>query len=357
MTRSGSGYSAPRDANRVPFLLAASSSDGITPVVVEADPTSHALLTSAASAADIFPAIQNITVQDLATSTVSGFNGQSYIIGTPTSGSAATYILNSIATVAIQITGLWTGTLRIEASVDGGITYSSKFSRLPGTVYAGSSAPTANCLLLAATSNYNRIRVRSSATMTGTAVIMVSESVNEHLIDVLNPIRLLDSTTNTLMTIKPASIAPIATDTSIVVTESPNSPAATSALQTSGNTSLSSIATAQTRTTTPFGIFGTSVAVSVKASAGNITAIHASNANAAIRYLQVFNKASAPAGGDVPIHSWPITASGGSLLIGTDFFGVNGAAATLGIAIGVSTTNATFTAATAADHNINGMYY
>lgn len=46
MARSGSPYSTPRDANRVPLLVAASTADGITPVVLEADPTTHALVTS-----------------------------------------------------------------------------------------------------------------------------------------------------------------------------------------------------------------------------------------------------------------------------------------------------------------------
>lgn len=173
---------------------------------------------------DIFPATQNITAQDVATSTVAGFQGQSYVIGNPTANSAATYTLGGIQTAAIQITGIWTGTLRIEASVDGGTTYSSKFSRLPGTVYAGSSAPTSNCLLLAAVSNYNRLRIRASATWTGTATITVSESTNEHIVDVLNPIRLLDSTTSTLMTIKAASTAAVATDTSIVMALNPGTP-------------------------------------------------------------------------------------------------------------------------------------
>lgn len=48
MTRSGSPYSTPRDANHVPLLVAASTADGITPVVLEADPTTHALVTSGA---------------------------------------------------------------------------------------------------------------------------------------------------------------------------------------------------------------------------------------------------------------------------------------------------------------------
>lgn len=46
MARSGSPYSIPRDANRVPLLAVASTADGITPVILEADPTTHALVIS-----------------------------------------------------------------------------------------------------------------------------------------------------------------------------------------------------------------------------------------------------------------------------------------------------------------------
>lgn len=111
----------------------------------------------------------------------------------------------------------------------------------------------------------------------------------------------------------------------------------------------------QTASTTPFGIYGTSVAVSVKSSTGSICSLYASNSNAAIRYLHIFDKASAPALNDVPVHSFLVPING-SILVGTDFFGPNGGFAITGIAVGVSTTNATFTVATAADHNLNGMY-
>lgn len=49
--RSGSPYSTPRDANRVPLLVAASTADGITPVVLEADPTTHLLQVSSSGGA------------------------------------------------------------------------------------------------------------------------------------------------------------------------------------------------------------------------------------------------------------------------------------------------------------------
>lgn len=110
-----------------------------------------------------------------------------------------------------------------------------------------------------------------------------------------------------------------------------------------------------TYSTLPFGTFGTDIDIAVKTSPGLIFSLSANNANANARYLQIFNKASAPALNDVPIHSW-LMPTGTQILIGSDFFGSNGAYCSTGVAVGVSTTNATFTAATAADHNVNGMY-
>lgn len=221
--------SAPREENHVPALVAKSDADN-TPVIVEADPVTKRLKTnttvsggvSLGGTTDLFPTTQNITAQDIATATVAGFQGQSFIIGTPTAGSAATFALSGMTTVNIQITGIWTGSLRIEASFDNGTLYVSKFSRLPGTVYAGAATVTLNASLIAAVSGCTQIRVRSIAAWTGTAIVTISETINDHLVDVLNPIRLLDSTTNTLMTIKPASTAPLTTDTAMVVALSPN---------------------------------------------------------------------------------------------------------------------------------------
>jgi hypothetical protein len=174
------------------------------------------------STTDTYPATQNITVIDSGTTSVAGFNNQTITTGTPTAGSAATFALNGINTVAIQTSGTWTGTLRLEGSMDGGTTYTGKFSRLPGTSYPGVTTFTANCMVLANLSGYTHLRVRATAAMTGTAVIKVSESINSHTVDILNPIRLVDSTTNSTATVKAASTAPAAADTSLVVGLSPN---------------------------------------------------------------------------------------------------------------------------------------
>lgn len=104
--------------------------------------------------------------------------------------------------------------------------------------------------------------------------------------------------------------------------------------------------------------FGTSVAISGKPSAGNLLSIYASNINAAVRYLQVHNKASAPAATNVPVLSLPIPAGSatvpGSIKLGREMFGEGGKYLSTGVAIGISTTEATYTAATATDHDIYG---
>jgi hypothetical protein len=102
------------------------------------------------------------------------------------------------------------------------------------------------------------------------------------------------------------------------------------------------------------------VDISVKGSAGNLLSITCTNINAAIRYLQIHNKASAPASGETAILSFPIPAgtstAPATVSVGRDFFGQHGHYFSTGIAVGVSTAAATFTAATTTDHVVNGTF-
>lgn len=101
-------------------------------------------------------------------------------------------------------------------------------------------------------------------------------------------------------------------------------------------------------------------AFSLKASPGCIRAVRVTNANAAVRYLQFHNKASAPAAADAAFAYFLIPA--GSVLspavfdIGQDMLGPIGDFLSTGVALGVSTTAATYTAATAADHQLTARY-
>jgi hypothetical protein len=102
--------------------------------------------------------------------------------------------------------------------------------------------------------------------------------------------------------------------------------------------------------------FGSVTKAVVKASAGNVLAVHIVNTNAAARYFQLHNKATAPVATEVPIYSIRVPA-GAALQIDGGFFCGSGAAFTTGIGWAWSTTAATFTdAATAADHTTHLHY-
>ena len=148
MSRSGSPYSTPRDANRVPFLVAASTADGITPVVLEADPTTHQLQVSSsgggggtqyAEGATTSPATGNVALGRYSSSTPSlssnqleslqldssgnlkvKLSGDTTATGTITgSGQSVTVATNSQTSVGIQVSGTFSGTILIKGSVDG----------------------------------------------------------------------------------------------------------------------------------------------------------------------------------------------------------------------------------------------
>lgn len=93
----------------------------------------------------------------------------------------------------------------------------------------------------------------------------------------------------------------------------------------------------------------------IKSSAGNVKSIYITNANAAVRYFQLHNKATSPAGTDVPYISLPIPAgtanNPGVLSLGSEFFTIGGRYHSTGIGWAVSTTLTTFTdSATNTEH-------
>lgn len=99
--------------------------------------------------------------------------------------------------------------------------------------------------------------------------------------------------------------------------------------------------------------FGTVTKALVKGVAGRVRGIYAENANAAARYFQLHNKATAPVATDVPLYSFRIPPAPGFIEIGEEFFGT-GSMFTLGIGWAISTTKDTFTdAATVGEHSVH----
>jgi len=75
----------------------------------------------------------------------------------------------------------------------------------------------------------------------------------------------------------------------------------------------------------------------------------------AVRYIQIFNRTTAPSVGDTPVFSFPIPAQQGFVLE-ESFFTNNGYFFNTGIAWGISSTAATYTAGLAADQVTTIIY-
>ena len=153
--------------------------------------SSGRLLVSGISA-DVSPATQNITIQDTTSTTTTGANGQNFITGTPTAGSAASFAFSSEDTVVVQTTGTWTGTVQLEVSMDGGTTWSPRPAHQDGTSYV-LNAYSANFTAAANVAGYTNFRIRAIAAMTGTVTVRIVESVNPNSVFVTNAMRIADA--------------------------------------------------------------------------------------------------------------------------------------------------------------------
>lgn len=101
---------------------------------------------------------------------------------------------------------------------------------------------------------------------------------------------------------------------------------------------------------------GAAASAAVKTSAGRVQSFTCRNKNAVTDfYFQLFNSASAPSAAAVPSYSFMIP-NDQQLVIGTDFFTDSGISFSTGIAWGWSTTEDTFTAATATDQTTHILY-
>lgn len=99
----------------------------------------------------------------------------------------------------------------------------------------------------------------------------------------------------------------------------------------------------------------------VKATTGNVFSVHVTNDNAAVRYFQLHNKATAPAAAEVPVEVFKIPAgtanNPGVLSLDESHFARGGSHFTTGIGFAISTTLGTFTdSATASEHLVNIKY-
>lgn len=157
---------------------------------------------SISTPSDLTPATQNITVVDSSSSSAAGANNQTIIIGTPTAGSAASFALSSIETIRVEVTGIWTGTIATETSVDGGTTWVNQGVHQGAYTTSSFTAGFVGGANVAGATNF---RIRATAAITGTAVVKVIESVNTQSVYIANAapagniISILNSSVATLL--------------------------------------------------------------------------------------------------------------------------------------------------------------
>lgn len=165
---------------------------------------------------DYRPSGGNITAQDVASANTAGANGSNLVTGTPTANSALVFPINGRAAVAIALTGTWTGTVAFEESFDGGTTWASGGVHTIGTVVRTGTA-TLNGLFTAHCAGATHYRIRATAAMTGTLTVTVCFTSGASSVRVAGPVSIADNVSLASLTIKPASTAPATTDTTAVV--------------------------------------------------------------------------------------------------------------------------------------------
>ena len=175
---------------------------------------------------DTTSATTNITTADVASASVSQFSGQASTTGTPTANSSAVMALGSVQTAMVIITGTWTGTLQIEVSSDGGVSYQPRSIHVLGSPIFAVTVNQNVVGSINATAK-THVRVRAISAITGTAQVKFVGSANQSNVYVGNAIKLVDGTAQTSppqLAIKAASTPAVANDPAAVVTISPNTP-------------------------------------------------------------------------------------------------------------------------------------
>lgn len=132
---------------------------------------------------DVVPAPQNITAFDTVTTSLVGANGQVFYAGTPTTNSAATFTLASISTVQVQASLLGVGgTMVVEISMDGSFWFRPNVYQISTQSY--SNGFTAPFMAIVNTSGCSFMRVRGTVSWSGTATILVHETLNQRPITI-----------------------------------------------------------------------------------------------------------------------------------------------------------------------------
>jgi len=225
------------------------------PVVIAFDQTPVSTNIATVNGAGLFLG-QQVMAQSLPVvissdqSKISTFLPDSATNGNITSTQSVTIACNGSGTVGAQISGTWTGTIIVEGSVNGVSWIAnpsvSMSTGVPSSTYTSNEIIQINC------SGLFQVRLRGNTVASGTAVISLISNQSTGVVMIENSIpagnnvigrTILTDGTNSAV-VKPPSTAPVLADPAVVVSLSPNTASgglSTSALQTTGNSILTSI--------------------------------------------------------------------------------------------------------------------
>jgi len=218
-------------------------------------------------------------------------------------------------TVAIQVAGTYTGALSLQGTVDGTNWITLGGAQALTNINTGAQVAAipsaATGIWQADVSGFQSVRISANAAVTGSAVVSIAGTAQSGVVGIDTPIQIATGQAVTVAQPSPSAI------------------------------SLNSAATTN--------------ATNSKATAGSLFEISASNMTASIKYLKLYNKATAPTvGTDVPVLTIPIPANGMAALE----FGANGKRFTTGIAFAITGLQAIAdaTAVAAGDVQVHGSY-
>ena len=320
--------------------------------------------------------------------------------GVATAGSAVSIDLDSKGTVTIQVTGTYTGALSAQITTDGTnwITPANAVFKNMTTGANSVTIPSASVgIWQIEVIGHAKFRLSALAAFTGTATIALRAAANASQVSVAGvstaanqatgnaSLASIDTKTPSLgqalaaastpVVLPATQITALTPPTSVGITgtlpafaatptfnigTAPNLTFTNTAFTANAGTNLNTSALAITAnqipafTNSPTNLGAGNQAV-LKASAGAVYKIYCYNKNAATRFFQIHNKATAPVNADVPVEVFPV-AGNSALIIDIAFFGASGRACNTGVAWAFSTTETTLTLGTAADQTSSVGY-
>jgi hypothetical protein len=257
--------------------------------------------------------------------------------GVATAGSAVLIYTHGRPTVSVQVVGTYTGALTAQATIDGVVWVSlSGLLNVNTGAFAATITSAAQGIYQVEAAGFRAVRITGLSAMTGTAIITLVAAQAPAMMALDAPLPAGTAVIGALTANQAVNVAQM-NGVTVTMGNGTSGTGVQRVAIASDNTAFNVINTPVAPTTSFVNSAATTNATSTKSSAGTVWNVHVSNINAAVRYLKLYNKASAPTvGTDVPVLTLPLPIGG----VATLNLGSNGLRFTTGIAWALTTGSA-----------------